>query len=154
MGGFTYFYVLSLSPSTNYLFRRRSARHHGYILDTPVNLQFRQDKERIYSTGWHWRGTLVAKTKLSRRDQGPVHGSYIWLCIPCLHVQTGNDVRESGHGTMSMTSHCCVWLCDRWLKDFRHRDTGAKLVYFGALATISARSVCPESWRGEGTCWS
>ena len=50
-----------------------------------------------------------------------------------------------------MTSHCCVWLCDRWLKNFRHRDTGAKVVYFGAFVTIGARRFCPEygSERGQ-----
>ena len=38
-----------------------------------------------------------------------------------------------------MTSHCCVWLCDRQLKNSRHRTAGMKVVYFGAFATISAR---------------
>ena len=54
----------------------------------------------------------------------PVHGTCVWLCILCLGIQTGNDVMESGQGTMDMTSHCCFWLCDRWLKKFqtpRHR---------------------------------
>ena len=84
-------------------------------------------------------------------DQGPVHGTCVWLCLLCLGVQTGNDVRESGRGTRGMTSHCCVWLCLRWLKFFRHRDTGTKVAFFGAFVTICARRLCPESWRGEGT---
>ena len=83
--------------------------------------------------------------------QSPVHGTCVWLCILCLGVQTGNDVRESGRGTRGMTSHCCVWLCLRWLKFFRHRDTGTKVVYFGAFVTIGARRLCSGSCREEGT---
>ena len=88
---------------------------------------------------------------LTAVNKSPVHGTCVWLCVLCLGVQTGNDVRESGRRTMGMTPHCYVWLCLRWLKIFRHRDTGTKVVYFGAFVTICARRLCPESWRGEGT---
>ena len=74
------------------------------------------------------------------------------LCILWFGVQTGNDVRESGDGATSMTSHCCVWLCDRWLKNSRHQTSGAKVVHFGAFVTVGARRFCPESWLGKGTC--
>ena len=89
--------------------------------------------------------TVKSGLKLS-----PVHSTCVWLCLLCLGVQTGNDVSESGRGMRGMTSHCCVWLCLRWLKFFRHRDTGTKVVYFGAFDTICARRLCPESCRGEG----
>ena len=55
---------------------------------------------------------------------------------------------------MGMTTHCCGFLCDGRLKNFRHRTAGTKVVYFGAFVTIGARRLCPESWLGERTRWS
>ena len=84
-------------------------------------------------------------------NKSPVRGTCVWLCILCLGIQTGNDVRESGRVMRVMTSHCCVWLCLLWLKISKHRDRVTKLVYFGAFVTIGARRLCPGSWRGEET---
>ena len=65
---------------------------------------------------------------LAMSIQGSVRGTFIWLRFERFGVQTGNDVRESGHEAMDMTSHCCGWLGDRRLKNSRRRTAGAKVV--------------------------
>ena len=73
------------------------------------------------------------------RAQGPVRGTCVWRCVLRLGTQTGDDVRESGKGTMGMTSHCSVWLCDRRLKNSRHRtaETKWRICYDGCTTLVS-----------------
>ena len=87
-------------------------------------------------------------------DQSPVHGTCVWLRFLRFGVQKGNDLRESRHGVMDSTAHCCGWLCDRRLKNSERRISGSKVEYLGAFVTIGARRLHPDSWLGEGTHWS
>ena len=55
----------------------------------------------------------MACSKLVHQD--PVHFTCVWLILWLGAQTTGDDVGESGQGTMGITSHCCIGSCDwRW----------------------------------------